>query len=370
MHIRELSLRPFRNLKNTRLSFAPDGVLIVAPNGSGKSNVLEAISFLSIGKSVRGDRDREAVPHGGNQFEILGVCHNGKREYEVRLCYLSDQGKRVFLDGAPLDRVSDLVSLFQTVHFCPEDVTLVLRFAAQRRRLLDILISQSDAAYLHDLQRFQRALVQRNRCLKRWQSAAECRRELEPWDVQIVQFGGSLRQQRLGVLLELQPLLTNYFARFSTGREALNLTYSGTTDIALGSRTLPSREELCAELREELDKGRERERLSGHTQCGPHRDVISFELNGEPAERYASQGQRKSLLIAWKMAELRFLEARNGQQPVLLLDDMFSELDEERTRELLNLVADFGQVVITAPKPPHENLPACFTEVSLTDDPG
>ena len=370
MHIRELTLRPFRNFKNTKLPLAPDGVLIVAPNGRGKSNVLEAISFLSIGKSVRGVRDREAVPHGGNQFEILGVWHNGKREHEVRLCYLSDQGKRVFLDGAPLDRVSDLVSLFQTVHFCPEDVTLVLRFTAQRRRLLDILISQSDAAYLHDLQRFQRALVQRNRCLKRCQSAAECRRELEPWDIQIVQFGGSLRRHRLGVLHEFQPLLTNYYTRFSTGSEVLNLAYNGTTDIAPGSRTLPSREELCAELQEEIDQGRERERLSGHTLCGPHRDVISFELNGEPAEMYASQGQRKSLLIAWKMAELRYLEARNGQQPVLLLDDMFSELDGERTRELLNLVTDFGQVVITAPKSPHEKLPARFTEIPLADDAG
>ena len=370
MHIRELTLRPFRNLRNTRLALAPDGVLIVAPNGSGKSNVLEAISFFSIGKSVRGVRDREVVPHGGNQFDIRGVWDNGRREREVRLCYLPDQGKRVFLDGAPLDRVSDLVSLFQTVHFCPEDVTLVLRFAAQRRRLLDILISQSDASYLHDLQRFQRALVQRNRCLKRCQSAAESRRELEPWDVQIIEFGGSLRRQRLEVLLEFQPLLTNYYARFSTGREALKLAYSGTTDVTLDTGTLPSREELCAELREELDQGRERERLSGHTLCGPHRDVISFELNGEPAETFASQGQRKSLLIAWKMAELRFLEARNGQQPVLLLDDMFSELDGERTRELLNLVTDFGQVVITAPKSPHEKLPARFTEIPLTDDSG
>ena len=370
MHIRELTLRPFRNFKGTKLSLAPDGVLIVAPNGRGKSNVLEAISFLSIGKSVRGVRDREAVPHGGNRFEILGVWHNGKREHEVRLCYFSDQGKRVFLDGAPLDRVSDLVSLFQTVHFSPEDVTLVLRFAAQRRRLLDILISQSDAAYLHDLQRFQRALVQRNRCLKRRLSEAEARRELEPWDVQIVQFGGSLRLQRLKVLFEFQPLLAKYYARFSTKCEALNVAYRGTAGIALDSSCLPPREQLSAELHEELETARERERLSGHTLCGPHRDVISFELNGEPAEMYASQGQRKSLLIAWKMAELRYLEARNGQQPVLLLDDMFSELDGERIRELLNLVTDFGQVVITAPKSPHEKLPARFTEIPLADDAG
>ena len=370
MYIHELTLRPFRNLKNARLRLAPEGVLIVAPNGSGKSNVLEAISFFSIGKSVRGVRDREAVPHGGKQFDIRALWHDGRRDRDVRLCYLHDQGKRVFLDGVPLDRVSDLVSQFQTVHFCPEDVTLVLRFPAQRRRLLDILISQSDSAYLHDLQRFQRALVQRNRCLKRWLSASETRRELEPWDVQVVQFGGSLRRQRLGVLLEFQPLLTKYYTRFSTGNEVLNLAYSGTTDISLDAGTVPTREELCAELQEELEQARERERQSGYTLFGPHRDVISFELNGEPAETFASQGQRKSLLIAWKMAELRFLEARNGQQPVLLIDDLFSELDEERTRELLNLVTDFDQVVVTAPKSPPEKMPPGFTEIPLTDDPG
>ena len=370
MHIHELTLRPFRNLTNTRLQLAPEGVLIVAPNGSGKSNLLEAISFFSIGKSVRGVRDREAVPHGGKQFDISAIWHDGRRDCEVRLCYIHDQGKRVFLDGAPLDRVSDLVSRFQTVHFSPEDVNLILRFAAQRRRLLDILISQSNAAYLHDLQRFQRALVQRNRCLKRRLSAAESRRELEPWDVQIVQFGGSLRRQRLEVLIEFQPLLAKYYARFSTKCEALNVAYRGTTEIALDSGGLPTQQQLSAELQKELETAREQELQSGHTLCGPHRDVISFELNGKSAETFASQGQRKSLLIAWKMAELRFLEARNGQPPVLLLDDMFSELDGERTRELLNLVTDFDQVVITAPRSPHEELPPRFTEIPLTDDLG
>ena len=367
MHIRELTLRPFRNLRNTLLQLGPEGVLIVAPNGSGKSNILEAISFFSIGKSVRGVRDREAVPHGGREFDIRAVWNNGRRDREVRLGYSFDQGKRVFLDGIPLERVSDLVSQFQTVHFCPEDVTLVLHFAVQRRRLLDILISQSDAGYLHDLQRYQRALAQRNQCLKRWMSVAESRRELEPWDAQIVQFGGSLRRQRLGVLHEFQHLLIRHYTRFSTGRETLSLSYSATTDIVLDTVSLPTKEELCAELHEELEKTRERERQSGHTLCGPHRDVISFELDGEPAETFASQGQRKSLLIAWKMAELCFLEARNGQQPVLLLDDVFSELDEERTGELLNLVTDFGQVVITAPRSPREKLPPRFTEIPLAD---
>ena len=196
MHIHKLILQPFRNFSYTELILRDEGAIIVAPNASGKSNILEAISFLSIGKSVRGARDREAVPHGGKHFDITGILHDGRREHELRLCYVHGKGKRVFLDGAALERISDLLSMFQTVHFSPEDVALVLRFAPQRRRLLDILISQADGKYLQNLQRFQRILVQRNQCLKRSQSMVDLSRELEPWDSQVTKVGSLLRRRR------------------------------------------------------------------------------------------------------------------------------------------------------------------------------
>ena len=366
MRIREISLQPFRNLSQTRLQLADRGALIVAPNGTGKSNVLEAISFLSLGKSVRGVRDREAVPHGGEYFDIRAVWHDGQRDRQLRLCYAQGQGKRVYVDGAALDRVSDVVTLLQTVHFCPEDVALVLRFPAQRRRLLDILISQSDVAYLHNLQRYQRIVAQRNQSLRRFQTT-DSQRELEPWNLQIARVGASLRHMRMRVLVEFQPALEQYYGRFSTGREQLMVTYRGVHAAGAEGASLATPETLCDELQAELIQMRERERHAGHTLCGPHRDALSFELDGEAAETFASQGQMKSVLVAWKMAELRFLEARGGQQPVLLLDDVFSELDGDRTGELMKLISDFDQVVMTAPRQPRERLPERFAEVELVD---
>ena len=365
MHIRKLILQPFRNFSHTELKLRGEGGIIVAPNASGKSNILEAISFLSIGKSVRGIRDREAVPHGGKHFEIRAILHDGQREHELRLCYVHGKGKQAFLDGAALGRISDLLSMFPTVHFCPEDVALILRFTAQRRRLLDILISQADGEYLHNLQRFQRIIAQRNQCLKSSKSIIDLTRDLEPWNSQVSKIGGLIRRKRIEVLVEFQPLLASFYERFSTAREKLSVTYCGTSPVDLHERRIPTETELAVELGEDLVRANKKELQSGYTQCGPHRDIISFALDGEPADRFASQGQHKSILISWKMSELRFLETESGQQPTLLLDDAFSELDADRSRELMELAMSFEKVVMTAPQSlpgtPHSR----FTEMTL-----
>ena len=360
MRIRELTLRPFRNFAAIHLGFAAEHVLIFGPNGRGKSNILEAISYLSIGKSVRGAKDQHVVPHGEDFFDIQALCSAGRHDQQVRVFYSKKEGKKAFVDATPLPRVSELLGTFRTVHFSPEDVSLVLRFPAQRRRLLDILIAQSSAAYLRYMQRYYRVLTQRNHLLR---TAKKSRHGLvdsqvmEPWDAQLVDLGAQLRLYRLGALNRLRAPFLRYYGRFALAGEEAAIVYQGAKEQDL--------EALRAELSEALSRRREQETQIGYTRCGPHRDDLKFILNGEPAEFYASEGQLRTALISWKLAEARYMEEQTGQQPVLLLDDAFSELDPGRIGELLDIVGEFEQVIATTPQEPNARQEARFEAIDL-----
>ena len=365
MRIRQLQLRPFRNFAHFELDLAVGGALIIGDNGRGKSNILEAISYLSLGKSIRGSRDQQAVPHDGTWFDIRGTWDDGERQHQARVFYSTEEGKRVFLDGAPLQRVSELVSKFHTVHFAPEDVALVLQFSAQRRRLLDILISQAESSYLQNLQRYGRVLTQRNHYLRQLGYRGADPAEREVWDNQLAQPGAAIRRSRLQALVEISPVLQSCYTGFSTGRELAGIEYQGAV-VPDTLEEIPQINAFHAVLMQQLQADPVKEQRSGHTLAGPHRDSFGFTLNGESAEAYGSQGQLKSILLSWKMAESRYLEARSGRQPVLLFDDVFSELDQARSRQLLRLAEEFEQVILTAPRIPGEDIPARYERIELS----
>tara|TARA_Y100000758_G_scaffold75189_1_gene50315 strand:- start:143 stop:1231 length:1089 start_codon:yes stop_codon:yes gene_type:complete len=360
VRIRELILRPFRNISAIRLNFAADYALIFGPNGRGKSNILEAISYLSIGKSARGAKDAQAVPHGKDFFDIQAICTDERHDHQLRIFYDKKEGKKAFVDANPLPRVSDLLGVFRTVHFSPEDVSLALRVPAQRRRLLDILISQSRASYLRDLQRYNRVLTQRNHLLrtaKKSNRGLVERQVMEPWDAQLIELGAEIRKYRLEALEKINAPFTRYYDRFSPADEEAEITYQGAKESGL--------EALRTELKEALERRRDQEAQMGHTLSGPHRDDLKFTLNGESAEIYASEGQLKTVLISWKLAEARFMEKQTGRQPVLLLDDVFSELDPGRIGELLDIINEFEQVIATTPQDPDARQKSSFEAIDL-----
>ena len=360
MRIRELTLRPFRNFAAIRLSFAADHVLIFGPNGRGKSNILEAISYLSIGKSVRGAKDRHVVPHGEDFFDIRALCTDGRRDQQLRVFYSKKEGKKAFVDASSLPRVSELLGTFRTVHFSPEDVSLVLRFPAQRRRLLDILIAQSSVAYLRYMQRYYRVLAQRNHLLRTAKKSSHGlvdSQVMEPWNAQLVDLGAQLRLHRLDALNKLSAPFARYYGRFALAGEEAGVVYQGTKEQDL--------EAFRVELRESLSRRREQEAQIGHTLCGPHRDDLKFTLDKEQADIYASEGQLRTVLISWKLAEACYMEEQTGRQPVLLLDDAFSELDSGRIGELLVIVGEFEQVIATSPQEPNTRQAARFESIDL-----
>jgi DNA replication and repair protein RecF len=220
VRIRAITLQPFRNFNQFHLSLEADRVLIVGRNGHGKSNILEAISYLSIGKSVRGAKDHQVVPHGGQHFDIQALCNDGRRDCRLRIFYAQENGKRAFCNETPLTRVSDVLGIFRTVHFSPEDVSLVLRFPGQRRRVLDILISQSSAPYLRDLQRYRRVLTQRNHLLRTSKRGLQAPDQgvLQAWDTQLAQLGAKIRVCRLEALQILSAPLQSITTAFLPSR--------------------------------------------------------------------------------------------------------------------------------------------------------
>ena len=351
MKLRQLRLVAYRNFSSFEVAFDAKAALIVGRNGRGKSNILEAISYLSIGKSIKGTRDQDVVPHNGSHFDIHGEWNDGTRDRCLRVFYSADDGKRVFVDEAPLPRVSDILSQFQSVHFAPQDVSLVLHFSAQRRRLIDILISQADVSYVRDLQQYQRTLNQRNEYLRRYGSTVKAgSEELDIWDLQLARLGGSLRHKRIETLEVLYGDFVSSFRRFADEREEPGLVYC---ERVIGAGEGPPDEQSAQdEFGRQLLDSRQRDCRVKHTTTGPHRDGLNFTLNGESAETFGSQGQLKSLLLSWKLAELRFLQGQGQSQPVLLLDDLFSELDEERSGRVIDMLEEFDQVVLTAPRIP------------------
>ena len=366
MRILRLHLEPYRNFPSLKLDLDHEACLIVADNGLGKSNVLESISYLSIGKSIRGARDQEVVPHGTGYFDIQSVWDDGCRDRQVRMFYSTAEGKRAFLDGVDLPRLSDLVSLLCTVHFAPEDVSLVLQFASQRRRLLDILLSQACPEYLQGLQRYNRALTQRNHYLRRLAGRRSDPAERRVWGEQLAVPGGAIRRRRLETLVQMTPVFMGCYQTFSTGQEQAGISYRS-EPVPMSVEEVPPADLLEQGLMAELEADPFREERAGHTLCGPHRDSLSFTLGGSPADTYGSQGQLKSLLLSWKMAEARFLEERTGSQPVLLLDDVFSELDETRSRRLVSLTEDFQQVILTSARLPGEEVGDRFQRIEIAE---
>ena len=367
MRISEIILRPYRNFDRLGLKFETDRTVISGANGRGKSNILEAISYLSIGKSARGAKDQQAIPHKAHYFDVEGACNDGHRNRNIRIYYASKEGKKVFCDGTPLPRVSEILGIFRTVHFSPEDVSLVMRFPARRRRLLDILISQSSGQYLHDLQRYQRVLRQRNRYIRMSQTVGSTidQEVLQAWDSQIAQLGGRIRWIRLKALKYLNEPFKKHYSLFSSDQETAELRYTGSNIPR--ENCLPAQEELSEELERELLAKRHQAMRQGHTLCGPHRDNLIFVINDTAADIYASEGQLKTALISWKMAEVDYLEEQTGIRPVLLLDDVFSELDSKRADELWKVIEELNQVIFTTPLESGDHIKGHCQEMRLED---
>lgn len=351
--LRAVSLRNFRNFERLDLTVPEPGVMIVGPNGSGKSNLLEALYYLEIFRSFRGARDRELPRFGEDVFRIEATVERAADTLELAVAWQkSTRTKKVEVDGHEPERLSDALGSLGAVVFSLDDSELIWGSPSKRRRFLDIVLSLVEPGYVGALQRYRAVLSQRNEALREGKLAV-----VRAWGDGLVEPGALVMAARQQWTLDHDASFGRYHAAIAGGAEA-RLAYSST----LGPVEPPEdgdQAAWAARYREALAANEESDRERGVTQVGPHRDdlVIRAVVDGGEERRdlrsYGSGGQRRTAAIALRLCEADTLAERSGRDPVYLLDDVFAELDRERSSRVLELLEEgrSGQVVLAAPKP-------------------
>lgn len=345
-----LSVRDFRTHAARTFDLGPGVNLFHGPNGVGKTNVLEAVHYLALTKSFVASSDEVAVRVGAAQAEVTGAFEGERRgAFRVRVA-IARGAKRVFVGSVPVPTLAEHVGRVPLVVMAPQDYVLTSGPPDERRRFLDNLLSQARPLYLGDRMRYARALKQRNELL----AAARSRRValnadlLGAWTDELVSLGARVVHARARALADFHGYLDAAYDRLGERVEKPSFTYDGPVNVEPGATIDDVAEALGARVALALP----RERETGRTLVGPHRDEVTFRLGTFEVRRYASQGQHRTFGIAVRLAQLLFLRDLTGEMPVLLLDDLFGTLDRARTRVLTGLLTDgtVGQSLVTHPE--------------------
>ncbi len=352
MRLTRLAVRHFRNLGIQDLELPPEGVAVIGDNAQGKSNLLEAIYYLETFRSFRGSRDDQLVAFDEGVFRVVGTLVDDaedERSTEVATAYEQrGRRKKVTLDGVEPERLSDGLGRLGAVVFSPADVELVSGGPAERRRFLDIVLSLSEPAYLRALQDFRKILARRNASLKDDQPGAV----VSSWNQGLVRAGATVVKIRRDWIEGRSGAFGEYYAGVADGPRAL-MAYR--SSVPLGDVTTEG--DVAGAYRDALMDSAERERRVGATVVGPHRDELRLRLEDEEGEDldlrdYGSGGERRTAALALRLVEARTIREVRGHEPIILLDDIFAELDGGRSERVLELMEreEVGQVVLTAPK--------------------
>jgi len=346
MLLKRLRLDNFRNYGHGELLPDPGVNLIYGANAQGKSNLLEAVSYLGMASSFRAAADNELVRYEQPYFYLEGEAESETQgPLKISAAYSRDKKRKWTVNGQPKKRLTDVVGLLHSVVFAPEDIYLVKAGPEQRRRYLNRQMSQNEREYCRLLLSYNHVLKQRNACLKKTVES-HCADELAAWDKQLIAYGSVIIAGRLRTVSQLIPLAARLHDQLSGGEE-LSMAYQNQL-LAKISEAEPRAEQIAELFAGELARLRQAEAARGLTLAGPHRDDLLILINGRPARDYASQGQQRTLALALKLAELELARQLTGEYPLLLLDDVLSELDEQRRDQIIELVSGKTQTFISA----------------------
>lgn len=337
MHLKHLRLTNFKNYEEAELQFSDKINCFVGANGVGKTNLLDAIYYLSFCKSYFNPVDTQNIKHEEDFFAIHGTYNrNGNDSSKVSCIQKRNHRKQFMLNGKEYERFADHIGLFPLVMISPYDRDLINEGSDVRRKYIDSVISQFDKIYLDNLINYNRALFQRNSLLKGFAEREYYDLSLiEIWNEQLIKFGMDIYRKRKDFIQDFIPVFKQYFSIISNNREMVDITY----ESQLHDKTLDKL------LKESFEK----DKILRYTTTGIHKDDLSFGINSYPLKRFGSQGQQKSFIIAIKLAQFDYTKNIKGFKPILLFDDIFDKLDETRVTQLIQLVSQdsFGQVVIT-----------------------
>lgn len=341
MHLASLQLLHFRNYSELSARFSPGLNVIFGDNAQGKTNLLEAIAFLATGKSHRTSRDQELIQEGHTALTARAAVERRTGELGLELTLGHDSRKQLKINGIAEKKIARLVGNLAVVFFSPDDLQLLKGSPAGRRRFLDIELSQISQTYLYHLMSYNRTLAQRNTLLKQDPVDPAL---LSIYDDQLLQSGAELVVRRAEAVRRLSILAAQYHGLLSEGKEVLRLEYQSQ---GAEPEQAPGAPEVFERLLSQLQQRRREEIRRQITLVGPHRDDVGFWINERDARLYGSQGQQRTAVLALKMAELQFMAEELGEYPVLLLDDVASELDPHRRHYLLNAVREGIQTFVT-----------------------
>ncbi len=332
MIIKSIELSNFRNYESLNIQFDRGTNILYGDNAQGKTNILEAAYLSGTTKSHKGSKDKEMIRFDCDDAHIRTIVEKNDKEYQIDMHLRSRGSKGVAINRIPIKKASELFGILNIVFFSPEDLNIIKEGPAERRRFLDAELCQLDKVYLSDLAKYNKILNQRNKLLKDINFRPDLAETLSVWDMQLVETGKRIIQRRKIFIEELNEIIGQIHSNISGGKEHLILKYEpNIDDIFFG---------------DELIKAKSKDLKLCQTTVGPHRDDMLFSVNGIDIRKYGSQGQQRTSALSLKLSEIEIVKKSIHNTPVLLLDDVLSELDSNRQNYLLNSISDI-QTIIT-----------------------
>ena len=332
MKINQLELSEFRNYESLSVQFDEAVNILYGDNAQGKTNVLEAIYLCGTTKSHKGSKDKEMIRLSSEESHIRMQIEKAGIPHRIDMHLRKNKAKGIAIDGVPIKRSSELMGLLHIVFFSPEDLSMIKNGPGERRRCIDLELCQLDMSYLYHLGNYNKAVNQRNNLLKQIGFQRDLRDTVEVWDMQLIEHGSVVIDTRKRFVAELNELLPQIHAKLSGGREELYVRYEPNV----------GKEDFEQKLALNLD----RDLALKATGNGPHRDDISFYVGDKNLKLFGSQGQQRTAALSLKLAEIELVRKKIKESPVLLLDDVLSELDRNRQTYLLESITDL-QTIIT-----------------------
>ncbi|EEG73479.1 DNA replication/repair protein RecF [[Clostridium] hylemonae] len=332
MKIKSLKLKSFRNYDFLKLEFDNATNIFYGDNAQGKTNILESVYLSGTTKSHRGTKDRDLVQFGKEESHIETVVEKNGITYQIDMHLKKNSPKGIAINKIPIRKASELFGIINIVFFSPEDLNIIKNGPSERRRFIDLELSQLDKVYLNNLSNYNRIVNQRNHLLKDITQQRNLMETLDVWEIQLIQYGNKIIERRKQFVKEINKIISNIHKKLTGEKEEINLIY----EPSVGNLT----------FEQALAKNRERDMRIKSTSVGPHRDDICFMVGDLDIRRFGSQGQQRTAALSLKLSEIELVKQSIHDTPVLLLDDVLSELDKHRQNYLLDSIHDI-QTLIT-----------------------
>lgn len=331
MVVRSVNLKNYRNYELMNIEFSDKTNIIYGDNAQGKTNILESLYVAATTKSHRGSKDKEIIRFNNDESHIKMIVIRNGIDYRIDMHIKNNKPKGIAVNGVPLKRAVDLFGIVNMVFFSPEDLNIIKDGPSERRRFTDMELSQLDKIYVNNLMQYNKVVMQRNKLLKDLFYNDENKDTLDIWDMQLVRYGSEVIKRRREFINELNEIVSRIHSRLSGEKEKLLIEY------------VPS--VIPEEFEEITMNSRKKDIRFGVTSYGPHKDDIIFYINGNDVRKYGSQGQQRTAALSLKLAEIEFVKQTIHDTPVLLLDDVLSELDEKRQNFLMESIGDIQTIV-------------------------